>query len=271
MTEGATTLLPSTLRGAFRAELRRALHPPYEAPSVVVANGLLVAFFWFLVPASANMLFAIHGALAFPAVLASWMYSDVPATNVLGGDARRAVAALDDPAALRRLLYAKNAVLWVLVVPFCVVVAVVVGLAANRPLATIFSVLWIAVVPVGALGVSAWQGIYFPYHPMKLTLRWANRHPWGHMINRWIILITMPYLVVPALTGLIILPTLALWTLTTPHWLSQGLPDSSFAWGASLSAVVAVVVLFTGTHLSVRLVRRRRDKLRDYLSDPSKG
>ena len=49
---------------------------------------------------------------AFALVLAAWMYSDVPATNVLAPDRQRVMAAIDDPVMLQRLLYAKNIVLW---------------------------------------------------------------------------------------------------------------------------------------------------------------
>jgi hypothetical protein len=41
--------------------------------------------------------FTLHGSLAFALVLAAWMYSDVPATNVLAPDRQRMMAALDDP------------------------------------------------------------------------------------------------------------------------------------------------------------------------------
>jgi hypothetical protein len=247
---------------------------------VVAANGALVVFFWFAVPAAADLLLRIHGALAFPAVLASWMYSDVPATNVLGGDARRTMAALADRSMLRRLLYAKNAVLWLLIVPLCVAVAIGVGLYQKRPLATLFTVLWIAVVPWGAVGVSAWLGIFFPYHPLSLVRRWAlrrsrySRRPWRswwHMIIRWLILVLLPYAVVPTLTVLIIVPTLALWTVTTPHWLTRGIPDAQFVWGATLAAVVAIVVGVGATAVSARLITRRHDHLRAILSDPEWG
>jgi hypothetical protein len=83
-----TAALPETLPAAVRAEFRRALRPPYETPGVVVGNGLLMTACWALLPASVvNSVFRFHGALAFALVLASWMYSDVPATNLLGGDA----------------------------------------------------------------------------------------------------------------------------------------------------------------------------------------
>src|SRR5215470_20302370 len=118
-----TVAVPTTMPAALRAEWHRATRPPYETPSVVVGNGLLMTACWALLPASVvGSVFRFHGALAFALVLASWMYSDVPATNLLGGDAARGVAALGDPATLRRMWYAKNLVLWALVTPLCTLV-----------------------------------------------------------------------------------------------------------------------------------------------------
>ena len=48
---------------------------------MVAVNGLLMAGAWFLLPR--GWLFTLQSALAFPVVLSSWMYADVPATNVL--------------------------------------------------------------------------------------------------------------------------------------------------------------------------------------------
>src|SRR5271157_3295539 len=90
--------LPATLRHAVRVEFGRAFHAPYEVPIVIAVNGLLMTGLWFLLPPHwKDALFSLHGTLAFAMVLAAWMLSDVPATNLLGPDARRVVAALDDP------------------------------------------------------------------------------------------------------------------------------------------------------------------------------
>ena len=58
----------------LKRELRRALHPPFETPLVVVFNGLLMTGAWFLLPTAAqDALFTIHGSWAFALVLSSWM------------------------------------------------------------------------------------------------------------------------------------------------------------------------------------------------------
>ena len=147
---------PATMRAAVRAEWRRALHPPYETPGVVVGNGLLLAVCWTLLPASAvSSVFRFHGPLAFSMVLASWMYSDVPATNLLGGDPQRSIAALPDPVVLRRMWYAKNLIMWMLVTPVCALTAIGIGIYENQLVTTLLTLLWIAAVPLGALGFPA--------------------------------------------------------------------------------------------------------------------
>src|SRR5205823_3475045 len=79
------------------------------------------------------------------------------------------------------------------------VAAVLIGVHEKAPLFTVLTVLWIAVVPLGALGVANWLGIWFPYHPLPLRYRWARRHRWRPMLLRWAVLVLAPYALVPAL------------------------------------------------------------------------
>lgn len=108
--------MPTSFWDAVGAELGQAFSPPYQIPITVVANALLMTGAWFLLPR--DWLFSVTSNLAFPFVLASWMYADVPATNVLAPDRIRSLAALDDWKMMNRLLAAKAAVLWIFVAPF---------------------------------------------------------------------------------------------------------------------------------------------------------
>ena len=118
MLQAVDDRLPSSSREAVRQQVALALQPPYETPITVAVNGALMSSAWFFLPAALrDKLFTLHGTLAFALILAAWMYSDVPSTNVLGPDATRFVAAIDDPVMFRRLLYAKNVVLWLIITP----------------------------------------------------------------------------------------------------------------------------------------------------------
>jgi hypothetical protein len=106
-----TTLrsLPISLRSAVGWELRDAIRPPFTVPLVISFNAALMAAAWFLLPPKwQDWLFTLHGPSAFAMVLAGWMYADVPATNLLAPDRQRILAALDEPAMLRRLLYLRS-------------------------------------------------------------------------------------------------------------------------------------------------------------------
>jgi hypothetical protein len=144
--------LPNSAREAVRQQLALTFQGPYETPVTVAVNGALTSSAWFFLPSGLrDKVFTLHGTLAFALLLAGWMYSDVPSTNVLGPDARRIVSALDDPVMVRRLLYAKNIVLWLLVTPLWAVVAVISGLVNPSLLATLHTVVAIAVLPFGVL------------------------------------------------------------------------------------------------------------------------
>jgi hypothetical protein len=267
----STVALPSTFPDAFRAELRRAFRPPYEDPAVVVLNGALVTAAWLWLPLTLqDLLFTLHGALAFPVVLATWMLADVPATNVLGTDAERTLAAIDDPAALRRLILAKNAVLWLLVAPVSSLVAIGIGIDRDRWSTTAITVVGILVVPIGSLGIAAWLGIYFPYHPLALADRWAHRRPFGRMVIRWVTLLLLPYAIVPAITTLVALPAFAVWYHSGIHFQDR-IPDDQLAGGVGLTVVFSTVAFVLGHRHGLRLIHRRRDRLIEYLSHPELG
>jgi hypothetical protein len=264
--------LPATLRQAVGTEFTRAFHSPYEVPIVVAVNGALMSSLWFFLPPDLkNALFSVHGTLAFAMVLAGWMFSDVPATNVLGPDPQRVLASLDHPEMLRRLLFAKNIVLWTLIAPLCSGVAVAIGITTRDPTATVVSIAAIAIVPFGALGVSAWLGIWFPYHPIPVAVRWKYRRPWGRMIVRWLSLAIAPYIVVPTILGLFMLPSLAYWSVFAQHGLQSRLSDGEYSLGILIACVLAVGGSIGGHRFGGHLARRRKAALSAYLSETSLG
>jgi hypothetical protein len=266
------TRLPATLRQAVRTELGVAFRSPYEVPIAVLVNGALMSSLWFFLPDQwKNALFSLHGSLAFAMVLAGWMISDVAATNVLATDAERMVLALDDPAQFRRLLYAKNIALWLLVAPICSLVAFGIGLNNHDLSATVVSIVAIAILPFGALGISAWVGIRFPYHPIPLSERWAHRRPMRHMIIRWFSLAVTPYVLVPTIVAVLLLPSLAFWAAFAPNGLHSRLSAGQYAIGILIACVLALAGSLGGHRVGERLARRRRSELSVYLSDPRNG
>ncbi|MFZ2017040.1 MAG: hypothetical protein WAV00_24750 [Nocardioides sp.] len=172
---------------------------------------------------------------------------------------------------LRPLLYAKNLALWCFVAPFCAVVAVVIGLFDHDWPPVLLSIIAIGVVPLGVLGIAGWVGIVWPYHPRELRFRWQHRRRWFHMVVRWAALVLIPDGVVPALGVLIISPSLILWSQVSTNGLNDRLTPAAFAIGVALAAVVSVVAFSVGHKTAVSLIRRRRDTLHAYLSDPDQG
>ena len=263
---------PATLVEAMRSEFHRITHPPFETLLTVAVNAALMSSAWFFLPTSLrDQLFELHGSLAFAFVLSSWMYSDVPATNVLACDTVRTLAVIDQPQALHRILRARRILLWLVVAPVCLVIAFVDGIGAPDRVVVVYSAVAIGIIPFGVLGVSAWVGVLFPYHPIPIRYRWEHRRRWWPMLGRWGTLVLLPYGVVPALTILFLAPTLLIWGLTSPKALTTKLPDNDLGLGIALACVIALVAAYFGQRASLWLVARRRDRLVAYLSDPTRG
>ncbi len=286
---GRGEVMPGTFRAAVAAEMGQAFSPPYQVPIVVAVNGLLMAGAWFLLPR--GWLFTLQSPLAFPVILSSWMYADVPATNVLAPDRIRVLAALGDRTMISRLLLAKTAVLWVFVAPLCVVLALVVGVEHHDALLVGAEIIAICVVPVACLPVAALVGIRWPYHPLQLRYRWDHRVPLRRMVVRWLILAVVPYVLVPALCLLMIVPAVVLLVLThsaNSHVISfidaegkrfglvlsghsHPLSGGMFAACVALTCGVAVVVWVLGRRADLRLIARRQSAIAAYLADPTQG
>jgi hypothetical protein len=255
-----------------REQITLTLQPPYEGLITVAVNGALMSSAWFFLPVKLrDDVFTLHGSLAFALVLAAWMYSDVPATNVLGPDAQRMAAAIDHPVMFRRLVFAKNIVLWATVTPVCSVVALVFGLLDHDLLSTLYTIVWIGVVPFGVLAISAWVGILFPYHQLPLRVRWDQRGRPLQMLVRWLALAVTPYGLVPLLAVILMAPSLLLWGFTSKHGLSQKLPDRDLGWGVAVACAVSIVCTVGGHRLGVLLAQRRRTTLLAFLADPLRG
>ena len=264
--------LPTSFRGAFRAEWSRVLRPPFETPLTVAINAALMSSAWFFLPTKLkDAVFTLHGSVAFAFVLSSWMYSDVPATNVLAPDGLRIHSAIDQPAMVRRLLLAKSSVLWCFVAPICLLVSFITGAGQSDKITAVYSAVAIGVVPFGVLAVSAWLGIRFPYHPVPIGYRWSRRKEWKPMLLRWGTLVLLPYAVVPGLTVVFLGPSLLIWGVTSTTGLTHKLPDNDFGLGIGLACLIAVIAVLVGHRVSLRMIARRRDALVAYLSDPLRG
>jgi len=269
---GAGTTWSTSLAAAVRAEYARVFRWPFDTLFTVALNAAMMSSAWFFLPPDlVDKIFDLHGSVAFAFVLSSWMFSDVPATNVVAVDAPQFLGAVDHPRDLRHVLDARRIVLWSIVAPVCILVSFVTGFRGHDLLVTLYSAVAIGVIPFGVLAVSAWVGILFPYHPVPLPYRWRNRRKWWPMLGRWVTLVLVPYAVVPALTITFLAPSLLVWGITSKSGLSKQLPDNDVGLGIALACAIAFGAVFLGQHVSLRLIARRRDKLVSYLSDPLLG
>ena len=153
----------------------------------------------------------------------------------------------------------------------CALTAIGIGIHEHQLVTTLLTLLWIATVPLGALGFSSWLGVWFPYHVLPLRYRWARRRRWRRMLTRWLALVLAPYAVVPLLTAVLTLPSLLLWAALAPGGKPARITDEQFAWGLLLAAVLAIAAWTVGHRYGPRLAYRRRAGLIEFLRDPERG
>ncbi|TQF74101.1 hypothetical protein FK531_05465 [Rhodococcus spelaei] len=257
-----------TLATTVRSEWSRAWRRPAEVPLTVFGNALLVTAAWFLLPRS--WLFEFTGPWGFPAALAGWMYADVSATNVLAQDPLDVLDKLTDTGALERLLWAKTVVLWILVAPVCVLVALAVGFVEHDLSLAAAVTAIICVAPFGALGLSTWVGVFLPYHQNPLRWRWDNRRRFRSVIVRWGVLVVLPYAVFPAAVVVVLLVPLLVVHVRLPIN-ANSLTGDGLLGLVLTSTVVSLAIWFAALRGAATLTKRRSGRLEAYLTDPQRG
>jgi len=260
------------LSAAIKSEYVRIFTERRDDLVAVGFNAMLVTICWFLLPNSiVNWLFTLHGPLAFPYVLEMWMLGDTPATNVAGRDAVRAAQQLHDPAALRLWLRAKHIVMWSIVGPVGAIVAIVIGLVQHQYADAAAAATVLLFLPLGVLSVAAWIGIWMPYHPQKLLWRWRHRSDWRAALVRWLALVLVPFLIVPVIAIVLLMPSLIIWIIA-----HQGYPphqmDTTGLWiGTAVSVAVSLTTFAWAPWVAAKIARRRSERLHLYLSNPEHG
>jgi hypothetical protein len=257
------------LRNTVANEYRRVVRPPWELATGLVTNGVLMVAAWFLLPPVLHsLLFSLTGPLAFPVVLASWMLSDTPSTNVLGSDRDAAMSVLDRQAAYWRWLAARCIVIGSIIGVACAIGVLYVGIGHYPLSQIIWACAVVALLPVGVLPVAAWLGIVFPYHPHSLRWRWQHRRAWPTQL-RWAALVLAPFVYVPLIGVVILSPGVGLAEYLKPS--GHRLTPSQFGIAAAVACATAVVVAVIGLWVARRLIAWRTNYLSGYLSNDDRG
>lgn len=263
---GALGMAAGGLQAAVAAEFRRLAEPPRDVMLIVFGNGLMMTLAWFLLPRGAHdWLFDLHGPLAFPILLSTWMLADTPATNVLGSNPTQALSVLADRTAYWRWLTARSVMMSVLTGLPSALVTLAIGIG-EQPLGVVLSVcVVLLLLPFGIVPIAALLGILLPYRQQPLGWRWRTRRRWHHHL-RWIVLVTVPYVLVPMIGSVILAPALAFEHLVSGP--GQRPTPLAIEGGAVIATVCATVAGVLGLAGAGHLIRLRVRALTAYLSDP---
>ena len=264
--------LPADLRTAVRTEFTLLRADPTEVLACFAGNGALFSILWFFAPVSIyDLFFTVHGIAVFPIVLGVWMIADVPSTNQIATDRVRMITALDQPATVTRLLRARQIVLWSIAAPTVLATAITVGLLTGVWSALVIAAVWVSVVPLSSMAYGCLIGVIWPYHPIPLRRRLAARVDRRHLWVRWLVLVVVPYGVIPALTLVSLAPITIVWKLFHSPDLGGPIHLLLSAIALVVAVPVAALMFWSGTRLAGRFAVRRKEALLSYLGDPNRG
>ncbi len=250
--------LEESLWQQVRTELRETMRPPFEIYSIIAINVTLVLICWFLINPA---LIARHTGLIFlPAVLASWAFCDVPATNLYGADPKRFLPILDKPKDIRREFMAKNIVLWILISPACVLFSIILAPSQNDAIVSLAIIVAVSFLPFGYLGVSSLMAPLLPFHKMPWRQRLKRRDTWW----RWIIACLSPYVLATPAAIITVIPAAIFFAIF-------GDSQTSYLIGAILMTPWALLLWQIMLRITFKVTKRRHQFLVEFLSDPSRG
>ncbi|MFM7271084.1 MAG: hypothetical protein ACKO2C_05570 [Actinomycetes bacterium] len=195
----------------------------------------------------------------------------MPATNELAPDRWRVLAALDDEAAIDRLLRAKHLALWLITTPITVAAALIVGLVTGDWITMVVAVVWVASAPLCAVGIVCSVGVRWPYHELPVRVRWRERRNWRPMLLRWGVLVLLPYGLVPALTAIGLAPSALAWAGAYAAGVRGNGLDAALLGGLAVAIPMTLWIWHRATAYAARSTVRNAERLRVYLSDPRRG
>lgn len=244
---------------SVRAELRLAFKPPFDVISVVLINMSLALGAWFLI--NPDVVLNYTSLIFLPIALASWAYSDVPATNLFGVRAEQIVEVLEQPERVRRIMTVENLSLWILVSPLCLLLAIGLLPSQHEPVMSMAIAVAVMCLPFTYLGLAAIVAPLLPFHPLPWRERVRRRDTWpryGLAVGIAYFGITWPASLVSFTPVIIIVGFVG----TTPtHYFAA----------AVLATPWCLLTWRLGLLLSSRITKHRANFLSEFLADPTRG
>lgn len=270
MSKAARALIIRNRRGWFdqadgplwpsvRAELHYAFQPPFDVISVVLINMALALGVWFFI--DPDIVLDYTSLIFLPIALASWAYSDVPATNLFGVRAEQIVERLRQPERVRRIMTVENLALWILVSPLCLLLSLGLMPSQHRPMMSLAIAVAVMCLPFTYLGLAAIMAPLLPFHPLPWRERLHRRDTWV----RYCMAIGIAYFGITWPASLL--------SFTPAIFIVRYVGSEPIHY--FLAAVLATPwCLFTwrvGLHISSRITQRRAVYLAEFLADPTRG
>ncbi len=246
--------------GGLSYELRETFRPPFEVIQVIFFNVALVLAGWFLLGPDTITSERFASLVFLPAVLASWAFSDVPATNLYASQPKRALGALGHPDRLRNLILSRNLTLWCLIAPAGAILSWILALDDNDIPKTIIVAAVVLILPFGFLGITSIVAPLLPYHPMSIQERRKKRNTW----IRWGVAVVIPFILTMPSALILLLPAIGLVE-------AMGRSSTSVGLALLVTIVWTYIVRKIAVGITLRLTARREERLRAFLSDPSLG
>ncbi len=248
-----------SLAHQVRAELKVMFSPPFEVVSSVLVNVAIVLGVWFFINPD---LVLRHTALIFlPVAIASWSFSDVPATNLIAGKADHARDRLHDTHLIRRIMTVQNLALWVVIAPACALLAVALMPSGGEAMISLAVAVAVLFLPFPYLGLAAIVAPLLPFHPMPMRERFRRRDTW----LRYGIAVALAYLLLTTPAAIISLgPAILILTFV-------GQDSIHYLLAAVLMTPWCIFLWQCGLRIAASIAIRRKAWLEEFLADPTRG
>ena len=107
---------------------------------------------------------------------------------------------------------------------------------------------------------------------VQLAVEWDDElSDWRAALVRWLALVLVPFLIVPAISVVLLTPGLIIWIIAHQGYPPQHMNPIGLWIGTAVAVAVSLIAFAWAPAVASKIARRRYDRLHGYLSNPEHG
>lgn len=231
------------------SELKDLFMPPRQLLNVLIMNGAISFFFFFISYRRGTFNSQLLPIAA--ATILLWTLADVSLTNHLLFDKQKTVTILKARGNLKQLLLAKNLALAIISIPFTIIFGLILVAITGKWSEITYGTIIAMTLIWGWLGISNAMSTEFPFEMLKLKKFLHSRHVW----IRYSFLYGLPWILLPIYAFIISLPLILI------GWTKNNTAQDHKIIALLLLLTMSIAIWHIGYRIADRAIKRSNSRI----------